>query len=114
MTTAHPWRRSYTFIVLATALIVAAADFFFYGHAIGWTVSAIVAAMFCLIAVRDTRFYHTVSGRAFTLALVGLLFALVDQPTIGVLLCHRLYKRGFYCFACGHDWRSRDVQCEVG
>ena len=31
--------------------------------------------------------------------------ALVDQPTIGVLLCHRLYKRGFYCFACGHDWR---------
>ena len=31
--------------------------------------------------------------------------ALVDQPTIGVLLCHRLYRRGFYCFACGHDWR---------
>jgi acetylornithine/succinyldiaminopimelate/putrescine aminotransferase len=31
--------------------------------------------------------------------------ALADQPTIGVLLCHRLYKRGFYCFACGHDWR---------
>ena len=31
--------------------------------------------------------------------------ALVDQPTIGVLLCHRLYKRGYYCFACGHDWR---------
>lgn len=31
--------------------------------------------------------------------------ALTDQPTIGVLLCHRLYKRGFYCFACGHDWR---------
>jgi acetylornithine/succinyldiaminopimelate/putrescine aminotransferase len=31
--------------------------------------------------------------------------ALADQPTIGVLACHRLYKRGFYCFACGHDWR---------
>jgi acetylornithine/succinyldiaminopimelate/putrescine aminotransferase len=31
--------------------------------------------------------------------------SLADQPTIGVLLCHRLYKRGFYCFACGHDWR---------
>jgi hypothetical protein len=30
---------------------------------------------------------------------------LADQPTTGVLLCHRLYKRGFYCFACGHDWR---------
>jgi ornithine--oxo-acid transaminase/putrescine aminotransferase len=31
--------------------------------------------------------------------------SLADQPTVGVLLCHRLYKRGFYCFACGHDWR---------
>jgi len=31
--------------------------------------------------------------------------ALADQPTIGVLACHRLYKRGYYCFACGHDWR---------
>ena len=31
--------------------------------------------------------------------------ALAEQPTTGVLLCHRLYKRGFYAFACGHDWR---------
>jgi acetylornithine/succinyldiaminopimelate/putrescine aminotransferase len=30
--------------------------------------------------------------------------ALGDQPTVGVLLCHRLYKRGFYAFVCGHDW----------
>ncbi len=30
---------------------------------------------------------------------------LADQPSVGVILCHRLYKRGFYCFACGHDWR---------
>ncbi len=30
---------------------------------------------------------------------------LSDQPTTGVLMCHRLYKRGFYCFACGHNWR---------
>jgi acetylornithine/succinyldiaminopimelate/putrescine aminotransferase len=26
------------------------------------------------------------------------------HPATGVLLCHRLYKRGFYCFVCGHDW----------
>jgi acetylornithine/succinyldiaminopimelate/putrescine aminotransferase len=31
--------------------------------------------------------------------------SLAEQPTIGVLLCHRLYKRGFYSFACGHNWR---------
>jgi acetylornithine/succinyldiaminopimelate/putrescine aminotransferase len=26
------------------------------------------------------------------------------QPTVGLLLCHRLYKRGFFSFVCGHDW----------
>jgi len=31
--------------------------------------------------------------------------ALRDQPTVGVITCHRLYKRGYYCFCCGHDWR---------
>ena len=30
--------------------------------------------------------------------------ALGDKPTVGVLLCYRLYKRGFYCFVCGHQW----------
>jgi len=29
---------------------------------------------------------------------------LSDKPTTGLLLCHRLYKRGFFCFVCGHDW----------
>lgn len=31
--------------------------------------------------------------------------ALADQPTVGVIVCHRMYKRGYYCFCCGHDWR---------
>jgi acetylornithine/succinyldiaminopimelate/putrescine aminotransferase len=26
------------------------------------------------------------------------------QPSIGLLLCHRLYKRGFISYVCGHDW----------
>lgn len=29
---------------------------------------------------------------------------LAGHPSVGVLLCHRLYKRGFFCFVCGHDW----------
>src|SRR5687767_1024376 len=80
-TTVHRWNRSYTYVCLATAAIVAAADFLFYDHPVGWTAAAIVAAMFCLIAARDTRFYGSTVGRAFTLALVGLLFALIEQPT---------------------------------
>ena len=76
----HNWRRSYTFVCLATASIVAAADFFFYGHVVGWTVAAILAAMFFLIAARDTRFLQTTLGRILTLALLGLLIALIEQP----------------------------------
>jgi acetylornithine/succinyldiaminopimelate/putrescine aminotransferase len=29
---------------------------------------------------------------------------LAEKPVIAPLLCHRLYKRGFFCFSCGHDW----------
>lgn len=29
---------------------------------------------------------------------------LKDKATISPLVCHRLYKRGFFCFTCGHDW----------
>jgi acetylornithine/succinyldiaminopimelate/putrescine aminotransferase len=29
---------------------------------------------------------------------------LAGRPTVGPLLCHRVYKRGVICFPCGHDW----------
>jgi ornithine--oxo-acid transaminase/putrescine aminotransferase len=35
---------------------------------------------------------------------------LAGQPSLGLLLCHRLYKRGFFCFVCGHDWRVLRLQ----
>jgi acetylornithine/succinyldiaminopimelate/putrescine aminotransferase len=27
-----------------------------------------------------------------------------QRPTVGLLLCHRLYRRGYFCFVCGLDW----------
>ena len=33
-----------------------------------------------------------------------------DLPTIGPLLCYRMYRRGFYPFVCGHDWRILRLQ----
>jgi acetylornithine/succinyldiaminopimelate/putrescine aminotransferase len=33
-----------------------------------------------------------------------------DHPTIGPLLCHRLYRRGFFTFVCGHDWSILRLQ----
>jgi len=35
---------------------------------------------------------------------------LAGNPTVGLLLCHRLYKRGFFCFVCGHDWSVLRLQ----
>ena len=35
---------------------------------------------------------------------------LEDQSVMAPLLCHRLYRRGFFCFTCGHDWRIFRLQ----
>jgi acetylornithine/succinyldiaminopimelate/putrescine aminotransferase len=35
---------------------------------------------------------------------------LAGHPTVGLLLCHRLYRRGFFCFVCGHDWSVLRLQ----
>lgn len=35
---------------------------------------------------------------------------LSHHPTVGLLLCNRLYKRGFFCFVCGHDWSVLRLQ----
>jgi acetylornithine/succinyldiaminopimelate/putrescine aminotransferase len=36
--------------------------------------------------------------------------ALAEQPTTGLLLCHRLYRRGYFCFVCGHRWSVLRLQ----
>lgn len=33
-----------------------------------------------------------------------------ELPTVGPLLCYRLYSRGFFAFVCGHDWRVLRLQ----
>lgn len=32
------------------------------------------------------------------------------HPTTGLLLCHRLYRRGWFSFVCGHDWAVLRLQ----
>lgn len=39
--------------------------------------------------------------------------ALTDQAVIGPLLCHRLYRHGFICYACGHDWSVLRLQPRI-
>lgn len=33
-----------------------------------------------------------------------------DHPSIGPLLCYRLYRRGFIAYSCGHDWSILRIQ----
>jgi len=35
---------------------------------------------------------------------------LAGQSVIGALVCHRLYKRGYICYPCGHDWSILRLQ----
>ena len=81
METLTTWRRSYTVLLSATLISVAAADFFFYGHRIGWTAAAFALVLLVLLAFRDTRFLRPAGGKIVLLGAVGLLIALIEQPT---------------------------------
>ena len=74
-------------------------------------------------ALRDLPLFDQVRGEGFALGIAlhasdhpWLSFEhfgmgeLGDHPTVGLLLCHRLYRRGFFCFVCGHDWRVLRLQ----
>jgi acetylornithine/succinyldiaminopimelate/putrescine aminotransferase len=28
----------------------------------------------------------------------------IERPVLAAILCQRLFKHGFYCFVCGHEW----------
>src|SRR5205814_2848668 len=75
------WRRSYAFVAFSTIAIVAAADFLLYDHALGWTAAGIAAVMFAAVALRNTRFLRTTGGRVFAVLMLGLRFALAEEPT---------------------------------
>src|SRR5687767_12733861 len=81
MQTLMHWRRSYAVLLAATLVTVAFADFFFYGHMIGWTAAAFAVVLLTAMAFRDSRFLRRAGGRLVLLASIGLLFALVEQPT---------------------------------
>ena len=87
------WRQSYPVVLLGTLIVVAAADFFVYDneHSLGWTSALVAAAMLMVLALRDTTFLGVTGGRVAWLATLGLLAALIEQPTwlniLYLLLC---------------------------
>src|SRR5215204_4733761 len=91
METLSDLRRSYGVLLTATILTVAAADFFFYDHMIGWTTGAFALILLIFLSLRDSRFLQPTGGKIILLAALGLLFALIEQPTwlnvIYIILC---------------------------
>ena len=85
------WRQSYALLLLGTFAIVWAADFFLYGHRLGWTAAVVAGAMLMVLALRDTKFLGITGGRIAWLATIGLLVALIEQPTwlnvLYILIC---------------------------
>src|SRR5689334_8350843 len=78
------WRRS---AALLTPLCIASAvlaDWLFYDHPIGCSVAIFAVAMFVLLCVRDGSggMARKLAGRILVLALVGLFFALADEPDL--------------------------------
>ena len=75
------WRRSYSLLITSTLLTVALADFFFYDHVIGWTAAGFTFVLLLLVTLHDPRPLRTRGGWIILLALLGLIYSLVEQPT---------------------------------
>jgi hypothetical protein len=81
------WRRGYWFLIVATVLSVALADWLFYGHPVGWTAGLFAAFVVALLTLRGGAFLRTGRGVLVVLAAGGLVAALVEEPTpLAVLL----------------------------
>jgi hypothetical protein len=82
-----PWRRGYWFLIAATSLSVALADWLFYGHPVGWTAGLFAAFVLALLTLRGGAFLRNWRGVLVLLAAGGLVAALVEEPTsLAVLL----------------------------
>jgi len=75
-----PWRRSSTLLLLVTVFLVALADRFFYGHPVGWTVGCYWLALLAAIFLRGGRSLRTLPARLLTVAILGLVAAMIEEP----------------------------------
>ena len=78
-----PVQRSCAALVAMWAALVPLADYLFFGHEPGWTLGLYAALLALAVLLRhEGRPLRTVSGRAGTAALLGLVVALVLAPGV--------------------------------
>ncbi len=81
------WRRSWVLLAIATLSSAIAADLFFYGHPLGWTVGAYLLLLTVLLLLRLWQARQPRSAALLLLAVCGLGFGLVEAPTRFNIAC---------------------------
>ena len=79
-----PGRNAYTFLAKcgAAAVLILAADWFFYGHAIGWTGGLFGLAALGAIVLTRPFTIRKLEGRVCLILAAGLCMALVNNPSL--------------------------------
>jgi hypothetical protein len=80
---AKSWRRGTGFILAAALALVACADVLFFGHVVGWSAGLFAGALLLVLCTRPAM--GRAGGwprRAVAVAAGGLVFALVEEPTL--------------------------------
>ncbi len=73
------WRRN-GMLLLVCGLLVALADWLFYGQPVGWTVGCSAALLTTLMVLRYPELRETAPTSYLTFAVLGLALAAVEQP----------------------------------
>jgi hypothetical protein len=81
------WRKGWILLALATISSAVAADVFFYDHPLGWTAGAYLLLLIVLVILRSWRSRRSRVIPGLLLAVIGLIFALIESPTRFNLVC---------------------------
>lgn len=80
-TTRVPWRRRTALLSAMAAGAIVLADVLFYRQPVGWTLGLYVALLLMAVTLRSSGYLRTWAGAVLAAAEVGLIIALVIEPT---------------------------------
>ncbi len=115
-----PWRRRTALLAAMTVGLIAIADVLFYRQPVGWTWGLYVALLLLALTLRGTHYLRGWPGRALAAVELGLIAALVIEPTplavllsmIGLMMIAAVDRGGWTTGVL--TWACRGVEFVVG